>query len=131
MDDGDLLRDIRQVQRFFDCGVAAADHRDILLLVEKAVAGRAGRHALAHEQFFRGQAQVLRRCAGRDDQRVACVFARVADQPDRAFFELGGVDVVEQNFSVEPFRVFLGSPARNGARRVAGAAHHSGEPAAR
>jgi hypothetical protein len=34
--------DIRQIQRFFNSGVAAADHRNFLVTVEETVAGRAG-----------------------------------------------------------------------------------------
>ena len=75
MHDGDLLRDVRQVQRLLDGRVAAADDDDVLALVEEAVAGRAGGHALAHERFFRRQSEVARRRAGGDDQRVARVLA--------------------------------------------------------
>jgi hypothetical protein len=35
-----------------DRGVAAADDADVLALVEKAVAGRAGRHTLAGERLL-------------------------------------------------------------------------------
>ena len=78
-----VARDVGQVQRLLDGRVAAADDDDVLALVEEAVAGRAGRHALAHERLLGRQAEVARRRAGGDDQRVAGVFAAVADQPDR------------------------------------------------
>src|SRR5688572_8111830 len=42
MDHGDVTREVRQVQRFLDRGVATADHRHAVTLVEKAVAGGAG-----------------------------------------------------------------------------------------
>ena len=41
MDQVHLARDVRQVQRFLDRGIAAADDADFLAPVEKAVAGRA------------------------------------------------------------------------------------------
>ena len=107
VDHRDLLRDARQVERFLDGRVAAADHRDFLVAIEEAVAGRAGRHALAHERFLGSQAEILRGRAGRDDQRVARVFARVADQPDRLFVQFRGVDVVEYDFGVEALGVLL------------------------
>jgi hypothetical protein len=45
--------DVRQIQRFFHCGVTAADNRDFLVAVEETVAGCAGRNAAAFERFFR------------------------------------------------------------------------------
>ena len=105
VDQGDLAGDVGQVQRFLDRGIAAADHRHFLVAVEEAVAGGAGRHALAHEGFFRRQAQVLGRGAGGDDQRVAGVFAGVADQADRLFVQVGRVDVVEHDFGLEALGV--------------------------
>src|SRR3546814_14558135 len=38
---------VGEVERFLDRGVAAADHDDLLAPLEKSVAGRTGRHALA------------------------------------------------------------------------------------
>jgi hypothetical protein len=105
VDQRDLGGDVRQVQRLLDGGVAAADHGHFLAAIEEAVAGGAGRHALAHERLFRRQAQVLRRGAGRDDQRVAGVLMAVADQADRLFLQLNRVDVVEHDVGIETFGV--------------------------
>src|SRR3546814_3223036 len=80
MHEVDLARDVGQVQRFFDRGVAAADHGHVLLLVEEAVAGRAGGNAAALELLLRLQPQVLRRGAGGDDQRVGGVVAVVRSE---------------------------------------------------
>jgi hypothetical protein len=41
----DLAGDVGQVQRFLDGGIAAADHRHVLVAVEEAVAGGAGGNA--------------------------------------------------------------------------------------
>ncbi|MNC26215.1 hypothetical protein D3C75_743370 [compost metagenome] len=59
MDQVDFPGDVGQVQGFFDGGVAATDHADHLVAIEKAVAGGAGGYALAHEGFLGGQAEVL------------------------------------------------------------------------
>ena len=107
VDQIDLAGDVRQIQRFFDRGVAAADHRHVLILVEEAVAGGAGGHAAALEFLFRGDAQVFRGGAGGDDERVAGVLAAVALQPERSLRQVGGVDVVENHFGLEPLSVRL------------------------
>jgi len=107
MDHRDLAGDVGQVERLLDRGVAAADHADVLVAVEEAVAGGAGRHALAHEGLLRGQAQVLGRGAGGDDQRIAGVLAGIADQPQRTLVELHRVDVVEDHLGAEALGVLL------------------------
>jgi hypothetical protein len=70
----------RQEGRLLHRRVAAADHHDVLVAVERAVAGRAGRHAAAAEAqaLLVRQAEPLRRRAGGDDQRVAGVDRRLA-----------------------------------------------------
>src|SRR5262249_44587818 len=40
MYDGDAARDVRQVESFLDCSVAAADYDDVLSFVEETVASR-------------------------------------------------------------------------------------------
>jgi len=80
---------------------------DLLAPEEGAVAGGAGGHALAHQLLFRGQPQVAGAGAGGDDQRVAGVFAGIADQLHRLFGEFGGVDVVEDDLGAEAGGMFL------------------------
>ena len=120
MDHGDGARDVRQVQRFLDRGVAAADDDDVLALVEESVAGRARRHALAHERFFRRQAEVARRRAGRDDQRVAGVVAVVAEEAERLRVELRRVDVIEDDLGLEALGVLLEARHQVGALHAVG-----------
>jgi hypothetical protein len=105
VDQRDVRGDVRQVQRFLHRGVAAADHGHVLVAEEEAVAGGAGRHALALEGVFGGQAEIFRRGAGGDDQRIAAVAARIADQQERTPRELRGVDVVIDQARVEALRV--------------------------
>ena len=47
--------DIGQIQGFFDRGIAATDHANHLLAVEKSVAGGAARDSAAHKGLFRGE----------------------------------------------------------------------------
>ena len=49
----------------------------------------------------------MRRGAGGDDQRVAGIAACIANQQKWFLFQLGGVDVVENDFGVEALRMFL------------------------
>src|SRR5690606_27413713 len=93
----DLAGDVAQVQGLLDGGVAAADHRHVLVTEEEAVAGGAGGDALAHEGLLALQAQVLGAGAGGDDQGVAGVLAAVADQAEGPPRQVGGVDVVEHD----------------------------------
>ena len=57
MDQYDVPRNVREVQRFLDRGIAAADDRDFLAAIEKSVAGRARGHAFAHERLLGRQAR--------------------------------------------------------------------------
>src|SRR5262249_27634991 len=82
VNDGDLGGDVRQIQPFLDRGVPSADHRDVLALVEEAVAGGACRYTLAHELLLRFEPEVAGRRAGRNDERVAGVFAGVTLESD-------------------------------------------------
>jgi hypothetical protein len=102
---GHVRGDVRQIQRLLDRRVAAAHHGHRLAPVEKAVAGRACRDALAAEGLFRGQAQILCRGAGGDDERIAGVLAVVSLQADGALPQFHPVDVVKRELGVEALRV--------------------------
>jgi hypothetical protein len=120
VDQVDFPREARQKQRLFSGAVAAADHRDILIAIERTVARGAGRHALAAEQFlFSGDAGHPRRCAGCDDHAARLdrtlrgdELARLAAEIDRrdqhllkASAELRGLlpQVVHQLETVDAF----------------------------
>ena len=79
VNDGHRLGNIRQIQRFFNGGVAATDDHDVLAFVEKTVAGGAGGDAFAMKFLFTRQAQIFGRRAGRDDQCVTGVFTAISD----------------------------------------------------
>ncbi len=97
--------DVREVQRLFDGGVAAPDHRHRLPTEEKAVAGRASGNATAAIALFRRQSQVLRRGARGDDQRVAAVGTRIAHQFDGPPGQADGVDLVGDDLGGEALGV--------------------------
>ena len=59
MHDGDMAREIGQVKRFFDRGVAATDHRDAMTLEEETIAGGAGGNAAAAEFSSEGMPRYL------------------------------------------------------------------------
>ena len=61
-----ILARLREIERFLDRRIAAADHRDILAAIEEAIAGGAGRHAKALEGLLGRNAQPFRLRAGRD-----------------------------------------------------------------
>ena len=56
----DVRGDVREIQRFFDRGVAAADDGHALVAEEESVAGGAGRDAPAAEFLLGRQAEILR-----------------------------------------------------------------------
>ena len=73
MDDRHLRREARQEERLFHRRVPTADDGHRLAAEERAVAGRAGRHAVAHQLRLGLEADQLRRRTGRDDDRLGLV----------------------------------------------------------
>ena len=68
VDEVDLAGEAGEEKRLFAGRVAAADHGDVHVAVERAVAGRAGGHALAAVEFLLARdARQARRGAGGDD----------------------------------------------------------------
>src|SRR5690606_32595407 len=96
-----LAGDAGQVQRFLSSGVPSAANDHVLVAVGEAAAAGAGGDAAALGLLLRLDAQVLGGGTGGDDQGVAGVFGAVADQPEGALRQVGGVDVVEDHLGVE------------------------------
>ena len=67
VNDGDGLAELREEVGLLHRGIAAADHRDLLVLEEEAIAGRTGGHAAAQHLLFTGNVQVARGCTGSQD----------------------------------------------------------------
>src|SRR3546814_10643527 len=76
VDQRHIVAMVGQVQRLLDRGVAATDHHDLLAAIEEAVAGRAGRDALAAQFLLARNAEPfgLRTC--RDHQRFGHIDVR-------------------------------------------------------
>jgi hypothetical protein len=80
----DLGGEVGEKQRLFDRGIAAADHKHLLVAIEEPVAGGAGGDAVTAEFAFRRQVEPARLGAGREHERVGEVdVAGIAFEPER------------------------------------------------
>src|SRR5690554_832807 len=102
-----LVGNVGKIQRFLHGGIAAANHRHLLLAVEEPVTGGAGRYALALELLLRLKTQVHGGGAGGDDQGVTSVFASIAFQAEGAALQVSFVDGVVDDVGVKTLSVFL------------------------
>ncbi len=73
VDDGDRLGEAGEEGRLLHRGVAAADHGDVVVLEEEAVAGGAPGDATSGEGVLVGQSELAVLGAGRDDDRLGAV----------------------------------------------------------
>ena len=91
----DLAREVGEIQRLFDGGVATADDRDMLVAEEEALAGGACGDAEAPECLFGRDPEPFGLRARRIDQRVAdVVIAAVPDQAERTGLGLDRYDLI-------------------------------------
>ena len=107
VDQSHFAGDVSQVQRLFHGSVTTTDDCDFTVAIEETIAGRAGRDALAHESFFRRQAQITSAGTGRNDQGVTGVRRVVAFETERLASQVHGVDVVKHHFGFETLGVFF------------------------
>ncbi|CPR41483.1 DNA segregation ATPase FtsK/SpoIIIE and related proteins [Salmonella enterica subsp. enterica serovar Bovismorbificans] len=107
MDKVHFRSDVGQIKRFFNCGVAAADHRHFLVAVEETVAGCAGGNAAPFKSFFRWQPQIARGSAGRNDQRITSVLCAVTCQTERTILQIHFVDVIKNYLGFKFCRMFM------------------------
>ena len=101
VDHGDVRREPREEDRLFHRRVAAADDGDGLAAEEIAVAGGAGRHAVADQRALRGQAEQPGRRAGRDDQRARLVFGVGGLDRERMRQQIDRRDVAADDLGAE------------------------------
>ena len=95
MDERHLVGEVGQEERVLDGGIAAADHHDLAVAVEEAVAGGAGGDAEAAKALLGGYVQPLGHGAGRQDHRLGGVGrAGVADEAERAPRKIDRNDMV-------------------------------------
>ncbi len=78
MNKDDFRGDVREVEGFFHGGVAATDHRYLLIAIEKTITGGAGRNAFTLKRFFRFKTKIHGRCARADDQGIAGIATGIA-----------------------------------------------------
>ena len=97
MNERDLGGETREEYSFLHGGVSAANHHDFLPGKEKAVAGGAGRNAVADEFLFVGQTQPAGRSAASDNEclRVNLVLSEM--QQKRTLAE---VDAGEMSYAI-------------------------------
>src|SRR5579862_8448652 len=101
-------RTVRQVQRFLDRGIPAADDNDRLVAEEKPVAGGARRDAETAEHLLARHAKPARLRPGRDDHRVADIaVARIADRNERAAGQVERYDLVGDDAGADVLRLAL------------------------
>ncbi len=125
----DVPGDVGKIERFLDRGIATADHRHVLPLVKKPVAGGAAGDAAPHEFLLGGQAQVHCGRTGGDDERIGGVRALVADHRDGRILESRRVNVVEDDLGAETLHMLLEALHQLrplNARRVRGPIIHIG-----
>ena len=59
MNQMDFTADIRQIKRLFNSRIATADHSNLFVTVEKAIASGTGANALAHKCRLTFKAEIL------------------------------------------------------------------------
>jgi len=101
VDDRHRQPEAGEEERLLERGVAAADHDDVLFLEERAVAGRASRHAAALEALLGVDAEPARAGPGRDDHRVRAVLVLVDPHPEGPLREVDPGDVVVDELRAE------------------------------
>ena len=101
MNQGDVAGDIGQIKRFFNRRIAATNDGNRFAAVKETIASGTGGNALAGKFLFRGQAEILSRGAGGNNQRIAGIGAGVADQRERLLGQLCRVNLIENNFCLE------------------------------
>src|SRR6266550_8511550 len=93
MSDRHSGRKLCKERRLLHCGVSAADDNQWLIFEEEAIAGRAGRHAVAAKSLgdrgLAGDTEPLGRGAGRNDQRFGFYDVIFGFKRKRSLAQLG------------------------------------------
>src|SRR6478735_10201525 len=101
MDERHLVAEAGEEEPFFERRIAPADHVDVLVPEERAVARRARRHAASLEALFRVEAEPTRARAGGDDDGAGAVLLVFDPDAERPFREVDTGHVVGDEVGAE------------------------------
>jgi hypothetical protein len=101
MDDGDGLAELGEEVGFLQGRVAPADHGDVVAAEEEAVAGSAGRHAVAHEAPLVLEVEHQGARAGGHDHRLGGDLPAVDGERVGRAGEVDGGDLVGAELGAE------------------------------
>src|SRR6516164_7247661 len=108
MHDRHAESEIAEEQRLLDRGIAAADYQHLLVAIEEAVAGGAGRNAVTLEFLLGRQLQPTRLGAGRDDEAVCQVtVAGLALELERPMGEIDLADMIADELGPDVLGLLL------------------------
>src|SRR5690554_7653013 len=106
VDQVDLFGEVGQEEGFLRSRVATADDGNLLAAIEKAVAGRAGRHPEAAQPLFAGHAKPARLRTGADDEGVAGIAdAAIANSEERPLRQVYLYDRVRHDLGADICRL--------------------------
>ena len=97
---------LREVKRFFNSSIAAADNRHGLTAIEESVAGCAARNAAALVLGFAFKPEILSAGPRCDDERITRVSPHIAFQTNRLFLEVRSVNDIKDNLGIKALSLF-------------------------
>jgi len=104
----DLGGKIGEEQGLLDRGIAAAHHHDLLVPIEKAIAGGARRHTEALVGLFGRKSEPARLGAGRKDHRLRKIdIAGIATYAERPSSEIEARRMIGDKLGADMGRLFL------------------------
>src|SRR6185437_12902845 len=103
----DVAAKAREKIRFFHGRIAAADHHDLLVAIEKSVTSRARAYAMANQLLFRRQIEPARFCTARDNQRAGHQPVVIHTKSKRTLREIGFGDFAIDVSGAETLRLLL------------------------
>jgi hypothetical protein len=103
MNYGNFFGDACKVERFFNSSVTTANYTDILIAIKEAITSSATRNTAPHEFFLARKSNVLSGCTSTNNQRIAGICSRVANQANWLFFKSGCMNMIKNDFGIKAF----------------------------